>query len=72
MKRFSLRPRRRLALRSLALASLMWLGTGIQASPGPFQPTEAEAASSGRRTAAMYMTARASSCATATRPISTS
>ena len=52
MKRFSLRPRRRFALRSLALASLMWLGTGIQASPGPFQPTEAEAASSGRRTAA--------------------
>ena len=30
MKRFSLRPRRRFALRSLALASLMWLGTGIQ------------------------------------------
>ena len=52
MKRFSLRPRRRFALRSLALASLMWLGTGIQASPGPFQPTEAEAASSGRSTAA--------------------
>ena len=44
MKRFSLRPRRRFALRSLALASLMWLGTGIQASPGPFSPTEAEAA----------------------------
>ena len=53
MKRFSLRPRRRFALRSLALASLMWLGTGIQASPGPFHPTEAEAAAaSGKRTAA--------------------
>lgn len=59
MKRFSLRPRRRFALRSLALASLMWLGAGIQASPAPFQATEAFAAASGGKRTAAYVYDRA-------------